>query len=287
MYKLESGNKNNIKHLLFLESDPEAKALIKKHHTQYNVMDMIFQEKIDADTCDDIISALSIGDELSVPISEQAARYLFFALCINITHQKVRIKTISKAGMLYSEYNGDYSKAIFVDQENSIAYLATIHYNSLVPNNRGKIIQYQIPLYTWIGPDKQHIFTIAEQDWYFVLVNDQKTLISRKSMLDLIGMAFSLQFKNHDEILNMIDTSDEILAEVLNDADFRKLTIDYPFDNEPEFTDDLRLLAWEEPIENINEDWDILNKGKYLFNKKYENIVPFKPNNYQMTIYYM
>jgi hypothetical protein len=81
MYRLESGDLNNTHHLLFLESDLEARAFIKKRHSQYNVMDMIFYDKIDEDTCDDVISALSIGDELNVPISEQLARYFLCTLC--------------------------------------------------------------------------------------------------------------------------------------------------------------------------------------------------------------
>lgn len=288
MYKLESGDKNNYNHFLFLESDPEAKALIYKHHTLHNVMYMIFQDRIDADTCDDVISALTIGDELSVPISEQFARYLYFALCVNITQQKMKIKTISKAGMMYKEYDGDYSKAIFVDQENSIAYLAKIKYDDLVPSNTGNTIQYQIPLYTCISPNKAYFFTIAEQDWYFMRVNEQKTLISKKMMLQLIGLAFSKKFNNHEDVLDMIDKSTNVLKECLIDADFTEKSIDFPFDNAMclEFNENRDILAWDEPAEEV-EDWERKDRGKYRLNMEYENIVPFKPTGSKMTVYTM
>ena len=288
MYKLESGDKNNYNHFLFLESDPEAKALILKHHTLHNVMYMIFQDRIDADTCDDVISALTIGDELSVPISEQFARYLYFALCVNITQQKMKIKTISKAGMMYKEYDGDYSKAIFVDQENSIAYLAKIKYDDLVPSNTGNTIQYQIPLYTCISPNKAYFFTIAEQDWYFMRVNEQKTLISKKMMLQLIGLAFSKKFNNHEDVLDIIDKSTNVLKECLIDADFTEKSIDFPFDNAMclEFNENRDILAWDEPAEEV-EDWERKDRGKYRLNMEYENIVPFKPTGSKMTVYTM
>ena len=288
MYKLESGNRNNTNHLLFLESDSEARALIKKRHSQYNVMDMIFHDRIDEDTCDDVISALSIGDELSVPISEQFARYLFFALCVNITQQKSKIMTISKAGMMYKEYDGDYSKAIFVDQENSIAYLAKIKYDDLVPSNTGNTIQYQIPLYTCEDPNKQYFFTIAEQDWYFMRVNERKVLISKKMMLQLIGLAFSKKFNNHEDVLDMIDKSTEVLKECLIDADFSEIKVDFPFDNvmSLEFNENLDIIAWNEPNEQ-SDDWEQKDRGKYRLNKEYENIVPMKPIGSKMTIYIM
>ena len=288
MYKLESGDKNNLNHMLFLESDKDARVLITKRHSQYNVMDMIFQERIDADTCDDVISALTIGDELSIPISEQFARYLFFALCVNITHQKTKIKTISKAGMMYREYGGDYSKAIFVDQENSIAYLATIKYNEIVPSNTGKTIQYQIPLYTCVSPNKQYFFTIAEQDWYFMRVNDQKVLISRKSMLSLISSAFYKKFDNHEDVLDMIDKSVEILKECLDDAEFSEIKIDYPFDDAMslEFNENLDVIAWDEPNEQSDE-WEMKGRGKYRLNREYENIVPMLPTGAKMSVYIM
>lgn len=286
MYKLESGDRSNVNHLLFLESDPEIRALIKKRHTAHNVSDMIFNEKIDEDTCDDVISALSIGDELKVPITENQARYLFFALCVNITHQKVRIKTISKAGMMYKEYNGDYSKAIFVDQENSIAYLAKIKYDDIVQNNSGNVIQYQIPLYTCISPDKSYFFTIADQNYYYMRVNDRKEIISRKALLSLVNLAFAKKFNNHEDVLEMIDKSTEVLIECLNSASFNKLEVDFPFDNAMvlEFTENLDILAYDEPEEE-SEDWERKDRGKYRLNKVYENIVPFKPTGPKMTAY--
>jgi hypothetical protein len=94
--------------------------------------------------------------------------------------------TISKAGMMYKEYDGDYSKAIFVDQENSIAYLAKIKYDDIVPSNTGNTIQYQIPLYTCVDPNKNYFFTIAEQDRYVMRVNERKVFIENQPQYPLL-----------------------------------------------------------------------------------------------------
>lgn len=119
-------------------------------------------------------------------------------------------------------------------------------------------------------------------------VNERKVLISKKMMLTLIGLAFSKKFNNHEDVLDMIDKSTEVLKECLIDADFEETSVEFPFDNAMclEFNENLDVLAWDEPNER-SEDWDQKGTGKYRLNKEYENIVPMKPTGSKMTVYIM
>jgi hypothetical protein len=107
-------------------------------------------------------------------------------------------------------------------------------------------------------------------------------------MLELIGLAFSTKFNNHEDVLVMIDKSTEVLKDCLIYADFSETQIDFPFDNvmDLEFNENLDIIAWDEPNEQ-SDDWDQKDRGKYRLNKKYENIVPMMPTGSKMTIYTM
>lgn len=281
MYKLVSGDIDNNKHIYMLEVYDTLRNTIKKNHSNYNVQASIFSGNFDEKDYDDIVSALTIGDELSVPISEEEARVLFFALNVNMNNYDSRIRSISKAYIFYNDFEGDYEKVTFIDTKHSIIHIAKIFYHDVVP---GVTIQYKIPFYV-VNSSSGYHFTIAECDKYSILINDQVEHITRKSFYRLLDGNYAKSFRNHEEVMNILDTSTDVLLDCITDAEFSKKRIDFPFDNPMclEFSSDGLLFAWENCLEE-SDNW--INKGnKFLLNERYDNIVPMVPRGTEMYIY--
>lgn len=282
MYNLITGDKDNRKHQYLLETTNELRAIILRHHSLYNVQASIFQNNFDENDYDDIVTALTIGDELSIPISYEEAKILFFALNVNMNNYESRIRSISKAYIFFNDFEGDYSKVTFIDTKSSIVHNAKIFYHEVVP---GISVQYKIPFYV-VNNNRGYHFTIAECDKYLMLINDEAYNITRKSMNKVLDGNYAKSFRNHEEVMSSLNTNIEVLQECLTDAEFTKQNIGFPFQNSSclDFNaNDKELLAWDDPIEDV-EDWE--NKGKkYRLNKHYENIVALLPKGSSMTIF--
>lgn len=281
MYNLVTGDKDNRKHQYLLESTNELRNIILRNHNLYNVQSSIFKNNFDENDYDDIVTALTIGDELSVPISYEEAKVLFFALNVNMNNFDSRIRSISKAYIFYNDFEGDYSKVTFIDTKSSIIHIAKIFYHEVVP---GVSIQYKIPFYVVNSKTGYH-FTIAECDQYVMLINDQIYKITRKSMNKLLDGNYARPFRNHEEVMNVLNPNINILIECLQDAEFKQKKIDFNFQNHMclEFTSDLLLYAWDE-LREQSEHWDKCG-NKYVLNEHYENIVPLISQGSDMIIY--
>lgn len=282
MYRLQSGDKDNNTQLFVLESNPYAQNLIKKTYTIYNVEEIIFGPELDNKDYNAMCAVLTMGDQLKTPIDEETAKILYFALNNNVKNKSAKIKSILKAYMFYKDFEGDYSKVTFIDTKNSVIQVVKIFYKDVVP---GVSIQYKIPFYAVNGKNGYN-FTIADCEKYTMLVNDQAETITRKSFYELFGTSYARSFRNHEEVINYISQETSKLTNCLEDADFKCSTIDFPFNNSLclEFTSDCDLIAWEDIREEV-EDWTQKDKGKYLLNKSYQNIVPIMPHNSKMDIY--
>ena len=282
MYKLNTGDKDNTKYMYAFEVNPRLKEIIKRNHTQYNVQLAIFSESFDEKDYDDIVAALTIGDELSVPIEQKDAQILFFALNVNMNNFRSRIRSITKANIFYNDFEGDYSKVTFIDTKSAIVHIAKVFYHGVVP---GVSISYKIPFYVVNGNAGYH-FTIAELDKYTMLINDIAETITRKSLYKLLNRDLSRSFRNHEEVMNAINMDIEILEECLEDANFTKKSVEFPFDNAMclEITSDNQILAWES-LKEESEYWEQKGSDKYLLNEHYSNIVPMLPSGAKMTIY--
>ena len=281
MYNLTSGDIDNAKHLYALETFSTLKETIKRNRTLYNVQQSLFENSFTEEDYDDIACALTIGDELSVPISYEEARVLFFALNVNTHNINSRVRSIAKAYMFYQEFEGDYKNVVFIDTKSSIIHLAKIFYRDVVP---GISIQYKIPFYV-VNSNRGYHFTIAECDKYTILVNDLAHQITRKSFNRLLESRYANSFRNHEEVMNSINCSIEVLLECLEDAEFTKKVVDFPFNNTMciEVSSDNTIYAWDKPIID-SDDW-ILQNNKYRLNCKYTNIVALMPLESEMNIY--
>ncbi|MBQ8218418.1 MAG: hypothetical protein IJZ79_01375 [Bacilli bacterium] len=281
MYNLTSGDIDNAKHLYALETFSTLKETIKRNRTLYNVQQSLFENSFTEEDYDDIACALTMGDELSVPISYEEARVLFFALNVNTHNINSRVRSIAKAYMFYQEFEGDYKNVVFIDTKSSIIHLAKIFYRDVVP---GISIQYKIPFYV-VNSSRGYHFTIAECDKYTILVNDLAHQITRKSFNRLLESRYANSFRNHEEVMNSINCSIEVLLECLEDAEFTKKIIDFPFNNAMciEVSSDNAIYAWDKPVID-SEDW-ILQNNKYRLNCKYTNIVALMPLESEMNIY--
>lgn len=281
MYNLITGDKDNRKHQYLLETTDDLRKIILRNHSLYNVQSSIFTNNFDENDYDDIVTALTIGDELSIPISYEEAKVLFFALNTNMSNFDSRIRSITKAYIFYNDFDGDYSKVTFIDTKSSIIHMAKIFYHEVIP---GVSIQYKIPFYVVNSKTGYH-FTIAECDQYSMLVNDQVAKITRKSMNKLLDGNYARSFRNHEEVMNILNANIDILLECLQDAEFEKKKIEYPFSNpmSTEFTSDMLLYVWED-LKEESENWD-KRGNKYVLNEKYENIVPFLPQGSEMIIF--
>ncbi len=282
MYKLISGDKDNTKHLYLLETTTELRPIIKRHHTIYNVQASIFSNNFDESEYDDLVTALTIGDELNVPISYEEAKVLFFALNVNMSNYNSRIRSISKAYIFFNDFEGNYSKVTFVDTKNAVIQLIKIPYIEIIP---GVSIEFKIPFYVVSHTNEYH-FTIAECNTYTMVVNNELYQITRNSMNKLLNGNYSNIFKHHEDILDTIDTNINILFNCLLDAEFIYKEIEFPFDSSTclEFTDDNILIAWDSIREN-SEDWIQKDVTKYILNEYYTNIVPINPTANKMSIY--
>lgn len=281
MYNLITGDKDNRKHQYLLETTDDLRKIILRNHSLYNVQSSIFQSNFDENDYDDIVTALTIGDELSVPISYEEAKVLFFALNTNMSNFDSRIRSISKAYIFYNDFDGDYSKVTFIDTKSSIIHIAKIFYHEVIP---GVSIQYKIPFYVVNSKTGYH-FTIAECDQYSMLINDQVYKITRKSMNKLLDGNYARSFRNHDEVMSILNANIDILLECLHDAEFEKKKIEYPFSNSmsTEFTSDMLVYVWED-LKEDSENWD-KRGNKYVLNEHYENIVPLLPQGSEMIIF--
>lgn len=282
MYKLQSGEQDNSTQLYVLESNAYAQNLIKKTFTIYNIESNIFGPEIDDKTYISMVAALTMGDQLKTPIDEETARLLYFALNTNVKNKNSKIRSMFKAAIFYNDFEGDFSKVTFIDTKNSIIQLAKIFYKEVVP---GVSIQYKIPFYVVNGKNGYN-FTIADCDKYTMLINDRAETITRKAFYKIFGTSYAKSFRNHEDVINCIDPNVDTLIECLINAGFEKNTVNFPFENalSLEYSSDNTLLAWEELSEN-NEDWRKLEKGKYMLNKAYNNIVPLVPHEDKMCIY--
>lgn len=281
MYNLITGDKDNRKHQYLLETTDDLRKIILRNHSLYNVQSSIFTNNFDENDYDDIVTALTIGDELSIPISYEEAKVLFFALNTNMSNFDSRIRSITKAYIFYNDFDGDYSKVTFIDTKSSIIHMAKIFYHEVIP---GVSIQYKIPFYVVNSKTGYH-FTIAECDQYSMLVNDQVAKITRKSMNKLLDGNYARSFRNHEEVMNILNANIDILLECLQDAEFEKKEIEYPFSNPMsiEFTSDMLVYVWED-LKEESENWD-KRGNKYVLNEHYENIVPFLPQGSEMIIF--
>ena len=281
-YKLQSGDKDNSKHMLMMEMHPELKQIIIKNSTFYTIQQSIFSEKLDEAEEDFLVSALTIGGELKHPIDIKLAQVLYFVLQVNLHNYNSRIRNIAKAYIFYDDFEGDYSKVTFIDTKNAIVHLAKIFYHGVVP---GISIVYKIPFYVINGISGYH-FTIADLPKYTMLINDQAVTITRKSLYHLLDDKYANSFRNHEEIMAILNPSLDILKECLEDAQFEKYIVDFPFDtpNSLEYTSDNQLLAWES-IKNESEYWKSRGKNKYGLNLPFTNIVPFLPDGDKMLVY--
>jgi len=282
MYNLSSGEKDNSKYLLILETYSTLKNHVKSARTLYNIQQDLFSNAYSEDQYDEIACALSIGDELSVPISYEEAKVLFFALNVNHNNIDSKIRSFTKAYIFYQEFEGNYEIVLFIDTKSSIIHLAKIFYREVVP---GITVQYKIPFYVVNNSSGYH-FTIAECDRYTMLINDRAYFITRKSFNHLLDNNYAKSFRNHDEVMSSMDISISRLLECLDDADFTKRVVDFPFNSSNclEVSADTLIYAWDEPTEEPKH-WVASNSHKYRLDIFYDNIVALNPVESEMTTY--
>ena len=282
MYQLQSGDKNNSAQIFVLESNSYAENIIKKTYTIYNIENVIFGPELDDKDYIAMSAALTMGDQLKTPIDEETARLLYFALNTNVKNKNSKIRSMFKANLFFNDFEGDYSKVTFIDTKNSVIQLAKILYKDVIP---GVSIQYKIPFYVVNGKSGYN-FTIADCSKYTMLINDQASTITRQMLYKLLGSRYANSFRNHEEVINCIEPRKDILIDCLLDAGFKEKEIDFPFSNSLclEFTSDAMLIAWEE-IDGTSDNWEFKEKGKYLLNKNYQNIVPMQPHDTNMMIF--
>lgn len=283
MYKLNSGCVDNSIYIKALESFDSLKNNIKDVRTLYNVQEDLFSSHFNEDDYDELACAITMGDELSVPISYEEAKVLWFTLNVNVNNVDSKIRSITKAYLFYQEFDGDHEKVIFINTKSSIIHIAKIFYKDIIP---GITIQYKIPFYV-VNNKHGYYFTIAECDRYTVLINDQAQHITRKSFNRLLNSNYAKSFRNHEEVMNSIDCSTNILLDCLEDALFTKRIVDYPFNNNSsclEVSSDNTIYAWDSPKVEP-EHWVAKNSNKYQLDVRYNNIVALCPNDSKMIIY--
>lgn len=281
MYKLTTGDMDNTKYIYMLESYPSLKENVKRVRSLYNIQGDLFSNAFSEEDYDEIACAITIGEELSVPISEEEARVLFFALNVNVNNLESRIRSIVKAYIFYNEFEGDYGKVTFIDTKSSIIHLAKIFYRDVVP---GITVQFKIPFYV-VNGTSGYRFTIAECDKYTMLINDQAEFITRKSFNHLLDGNYAKSFRNHEEVMSNINNSIDILIECIEDASFSSRKVDFPFSTAMclEVTSDNTIVAWDDPTEKPVQ-WSKLN-NKYVLDIRYNNIVAMVPKGSEMSIY--
>ena len=281
MYKLNTGDKDNSKHMYALDVYSTLKSRILETRSLHNIHSDLFSNSLSEDDYDELACAITLGDELAVPVSYEEARVLFFALNVNMSNLDSKIRSIAKAYMFYNEFSGDYEQVTFIDTKSSVVHLAKIFYREVVP---GITIQYKIPFYVVTSKSGYH-FTIAECDKYTMLINDQAEFITRKSFNHLLDGNYAKSFRNHEEVMNSINNSIDILMECILDADFTERKVDFPFDSYSclEVTSDNTLYAWDSP--NADTEHWTAKGNKYLLDMRYDNFIPMIPKSSEMTIF--
>lgn len=114
MYKLVCGDKNNNK--LSNARGIELKYLddVRKSANINTIENIIFSENMSDLEFTYVVSALSIGSELTPSIELNIARVLFFAACVNyyIKDKSQRIRSIITAMELYQDHDNNYISVI-------------------------------------------------------------------------------------------------------------------------------------------------------------------------------
>ena len=117
-------------------------------------------------------------------------------------------------------------------------------------------------------------------------VNGDRYLIPKKTYHLLLGSYYNKMIKSSDKLADMVDSSYENICICLDEAEFNKLKIEFPFENALFEFEDGTLVVNSRDIIEENEYWTRANENgeKYIF-KRFDACVPTYPKDSVMNVF--
>jgi len=157
MYKLYSSDYDNYAYRNGLTKHPE----LIEHYTRLNtgaIREVIYHSEYTKNVLDNIFMTLTLGDELSDPISYKEAKILFFVACNNYTQHK-KIRNFAQARLLYDSCNGAYLELARQPEEKTIEHCIHSQHRCLLP---GITLIWKFPVMEYYdGKLKCKMYSIA------------------------------------------------------------------------------------------------------------------------------
>lgn len=180
MYLLESGDFNNKNIINLIQKGDNLYKCIKFsedfsiHEICYLIFYDIYKgQDLDSKEINRILILLTLGDELKIPISSNFSKLLLFSLLININeNNKIYIKSLDQAKILYDYSNGDYKK-VYLEEDDREPDWIEINLNEFkVPElPKGFNVVFKIPI-SFHNFEKQKCFMLSGIDHCIMNISD-------------------------------------------------------------------------------------------------------------------
>lgn len=178
MYSLRSGDMTNLKEQEMIRSEDflEKVEYVKKKITQDNLMYIIFGS---SEIKQSVTIALTLGDELSIPMEKSVADILFFCCCAKKNGKSIR--NITQAYALYKLYENDYSKIDELEEDEKLRWtLLNGQHSYLLP---GYSIKWYIPV-SFFSKNGERFVTLSGSSYAKMEVNGETFKIPRRLFLN-------------------------------------------------------------------------------------------------------
>jgi len=225
MYKLVCGDKNNSKILYNSAKNSKSFDEIRRKATIERITEFIFNETLSERQVGDLVAALSLGDELINPISEQNADILFFSLCSNyfIKDKTKRIKWYSEAKKLFNKYNNNYIDYANMEIEN-IEYIDINWNNNLALES---YIKFKIPITHFMFEGNKYCTISSKGPFKLKLNSEEEFTIPRGEIMELFTKKYGgdrVVGQDEDQIKDAFDSTNiPAISQILINLGFKKL----------------------------------------------------------------
>lgn len=128
MYVLQSGGRNNAEYAGLAEMYPEKANHLTLSMSMERVANLVFDHMDEPRMRKNVGVALTLGDQLPIPMRKQTADVLWFAFLVNTNDgSSVRIKNLQQAYTLYGLYENDYTKVELAEESDRLRFSMMDH----------------------------------------------------------------------------------------------------------------------------------------------------------------